>query len=85
MGFLGSKGSRKGLSKKGTAVELQTNGVDLSKFQSYDLDDERLPAVTRGVLRIIYWLFGCLVWVLGVVVGVLAATVVGVGSLMKKA
>lgn len=61
-----------------------TSGVDLSQFQSYDVDDPNLPRGTRMVLKALYWAFGCLVWVLGVGVGILAAGCVAVGSLAKK-
>ena len=55
--------------------------MDLSHFQSYDLEDPRLGAGTKAALRVVYWVFGVLVWVLGVVVGVVAAGVVAVGRL----
>ena len=66
----------------GIAPELRasTTGVDLSRFQAFDLEDPALSPGTRAVLRVIYWLFGVLVWVLGTVVGVLAAAVVSAGS-----
>ncbi|MCJ1392688.1 hypothetical protein MMC18_005559 [Xylographa bjoerkii] len=62
------------------APELhKSTGVDLSRFQSYDLEDPKLNAGTRAVLRVLYWAFGVLVWVLGVGLGILAAGVVAVG------
>ncbi|MCJ1292584.1 hypothetical protein MMC34_004135 [Xylographa carneopallida] len=68
--------------EKGMAVapELhKSTGVDLSRFQSYDLEDPKLSAATKAVLRVLYWAFGVLVWLLGVGVGILAAGVVAVG------
>ncbi|MCJ1396936.1 hypothetical protein MMC11_000128 [Xylographa trunciseda] len=63
------------------APELhKSTGVDLSRFQSYDLDDPKLNAGTRAVLRLLYWAFGVVVWLLGVGLGILAATVVAVGK-----
>ena len=48
-------------------------------------DDQTLPAATRGVLRTLYWAFQVFVWVLGVGVNLVAAGVVGLGRLVKKA
>ncbi|MCJ1282589.1 hypothetical protein MMC26_001914 [Xylographa opegraphella] len=63
------------------APELhRSTGVDLSRFQSYDLEDPKLNAGTRAVLRVLYWAFGVLVWLLGVGLGILAAAVVAVGK-----
>ena len=66
----------------GVAPELRasTTGVDLSRFQAFDLEDPTLSPGTRAVLRVVYWLFGVLVWILGTVFGVIAAVVVSVGS-----
>lgn len=71
--------------EKGIAPELRTEGVDISRFQTYDLNDKSLPAPTRAVLRVVYWFFGVLVWLLGVCVGVIAAGVVGVGRCVSRA
>ncbi|MCJ1250968.1 hypothetical protein MMC30_008198 [Trapelia coarctata] len=71
--------------EQGIAPELRTEGVDLSRFQSYDLNDKSLPAPTRAVLRVVYWFFGVLVWLLGVCVGVIAAGVVGAGKCVSRA
>ncbi|MCJ1318458.1 hypothetical protein MMC15_003786 [Xylographa vitiligo] len=63
------------------APELhKSTGVDLSRFQSYDLDDPKLSTGTKAVLRVLYWAFGVLVWVLGVGLGILTAGVVAVGK-----
>ncbi|MCJ1414477.1 hypothetical protein MMC32_000803 [Xylographa parallela] len=63
------------------APELhKSTGVDLSRFQSYDLEDPKLNAGTKAVLRVLYWAFGVLVWVLGVGLGITAAGVVAVGK-----
>lgn len=76
------KGLDAGLSDRGTAPELnaRVTGLDLSRFQAYDLADPRLGAGTRAGLRVLYWAFGVQVWVLGVVIGVLAEAVVLVGG-----
>ena len=68
----------------GIAPELRasTTGVDLSRFQAFDLEDPNLGPGVRTALRVIYWLFGVLVWILGTVFSVLAATVVSVGGCM---
>lgn len=66
----------------GVAPELrkETTGVDLSRFQAFDLEDPELSKGTRGVLRVVYWFFSVLVWVLGVGVGCVAAFVVAIGG-----
>ncbi|MCJ1476025.1 hypothetical protein MMC13_004689 [Lambiella insularis] len=67
------------------APELHhSTGVDLSRFQAYDLHDPELSTATRGALRVLYWLFGCMVWMLGVCVGVLAAGIVAVGGCIRR-
>lgn len=70
------------LPAEGVAPELrkETTGVDLSRFQGYDLSDPELGGGTKAVLRVIYWAFSVLVWLLGVGVGVLAAGVVALGG-----
>jgi len=70
------------VSLQGTAPELRGDrtGLDLSRFQAYDLEDPRLGAGTRAMLRVVYWLFGCLVWILGVGVGCLAELIVVLGN-----
>ncbi|KAL8666078.1 MAG: hypothetical protein Q9202_001815 [Teloschistes flavicans] len=54
-----------------------------STFQIVDPADERLPRTTRAVLRILYWGFECLFWALGVLVNILAMSVVALGKLIK--
>lgn len=54
-----------------------------STFQVVDPADERLPRTTRAVLRLLYWGFECLFWALGVLVNILAMSVVGLGKLVK--
>lgn len=67
----------------GIAPELRASntGVDLSKFQAFDLQDPELGAGTKAVLRMVYWGFGVVVWILGVFVGVIAALVVALGGI----
>ena len=66
----------------GVAPELRgsNTGVDLSRFQAFDLDDPELSGGTKIALRFIYWAFGVVVWVLGVFIGCLAALVVSAGG-----
>lgn len=66
----------------GVAPELRgsNTGVDLSRFQSFDLDDPDLGGGTKFALRVIYWAFGVVVWVIGVFVGCLAAGIVALGG-----
>lgn len=70
------------LPAQGIAPELRqdTTGVDLSRFQAYDLSDPELGSGTRALLRVLYWFFGVLVWLLGVAVGVIAAATVALGG-----
>ncbi|MCJ1301195.1 hypothetical protein MMC08_003994 [Hypocenomyce scalaris] len=51
---------------------------------AFAADDARLPAATRAALRVLYWAFAGLVWVLGVGVNVVAAGVVGVGMVVRR-
>ena len=76
------KGLDQQLSDRGTAPELnpRVTGLDLSRFQAYDLADPRLGYATKGVLRVLYWTLGVLVWVMGVSVGVLAELVDVIGT-----
>ena len=66
----------------GVAPELRgsNTGVDLSRFQAFDLEDPTLSGTTKVLLRVLYWGFGVLVWILGVGVGCIAAAIVAVGS-----
>ena len=66
----------------GIAPELRgsNTGVDLSKFQAFDLKDPDLGGGTKAALRILYWAFSVIVWILGVIIGVLAAGIVAFGS-----
>jgi hypothetical protein len=66
----------------GVAPELRgsNTGVDLSRFQAFDLEDPELSRGTKVMLRLLYWAFGVLVWVLGVGVGCLAAMIVALGG-----
>ena len=72
------------LPPQGVAPELrkEVTGVDLSRFQSFDLSDPELGVGTRAMLRVLYWSFGVMVWILGVGVGVIAASIVAIGSCM---
>lgn len=49
-----------------------------------DAEDEGLPAVTRGILRTLYWSFEVWIWVMGLFINILAAGVVGAGKVIKK-
>ncbi|KAI4166278.1 MAG: hypothetical protein LQ342_000168 [Letrouitia transgressa] len=48
-----------------------------------DQSDERLPKTTRAMLKVLYWVFDCLIWALGVLVNMLAVALVGFGKLVK--
>lgn len=52
--------------------------------QIFSTDDESLPKATRAVLKLLYWAFEVLFWIMGVVVQLLAAGVVGAGKLVTK-
>jgi hypothetical protein len=52
--------------------------------QIFATDDESLPKATRAVLKLLYWIFEVVFWMLGVIVHVLAASVVGAGKLITK-
>ena len=49
-----------------------------------DLDDPRLPKGTRAALKFLYWIFEVVYWVLGLVVQILVALVVGVGKFVTR-
>ena len=53
-------------------------------FRPVNVDDPGLPAGTRAVLKLLYWVFGALVWGMGVFVGLVAAAVVGLGGVVKR-
>ena len=50
----------------------------------FSTEDENLPKPTRMVLKFLYWVFEVIFWIMGVLVQVLAAGVVGAGKLMTK-
>ncbi|MCJ1237766.1 hypothetical protein MMC14_005753 [Varicellaria rhodocarpa] len=58
--------------------------IDLSSFQPFAANDEALPKGTRAVLKVLYWGFGALVWMMGLCVGMVAAGVVGLGGLVGR-
>ena len=49
-----------------------------------DPEDEKLPKATRLALRGLYWGFEVIVWILGLLVNLLAAGIVGAGKVIKK-
>lgn len=49
-----------------------------------DSEDEKLPKATRAALRGLYWGFEVTVWILGVLVNLIAAGIVGTGKVIKK-
>ena len=59
-------------------------GKHLPPKQVFSTDDQSLPKATRAVLKLLYWVFEVLFWIMGVVVQLLAAGVVGVGKLITK-
>lgn len=50
----------------------------------FSTDDESLPKATRTVLKLLYWVFEVVFWIMGVVAHILAAGVVGAGKLITK-
>ena len=52
--------------------------------QLFSTEDESLPKMTRAVLKLLYWIFEGVFWVMGVLVQVLAAGVVGAGKLVAR-
>lgn len=52
--------------------------------QIFSTDDESLPKTTRAVLKLLYWAFEVFFWLMGVVVHLLAAGIVGAGKLITK-
>lgn len=52
--------------------------------QVFSPEDENLPKTTRAVLKLLYWIFELVFWMMGVMVHVLAAGVVGLGKLITK-
>ena len=70
------KNKNKGVEGKGEKVK-PPKGL-------FDERDTSLPAGTRAALRFLYWGFEVLFWVLGALVQVLSAVVVGVGKFVQK-
>lgn len=67
-------------------AETEREGQHDWSFQPLvNADDENLPGATRAMLRTLYWCFQVFVWVLGVGVNLIAAGIVGMGKLVKKA
>lgn len=52
--------------------------------QVFSTDDESLPSATRAVLKLLYWVFELVFWIMNVLVQVLAAGVVGAGKFVTK-
>lgn len=52
--------------------------------QIFSTEDESLPKATRALLKLLYWIFEVVFWIMGVMVHVLAAGVVGAGKLITK-
>lgn len=52
--------------------------------QTFSINDESLSKTTRAVLKLLYWIFDAIFWVMGLLVQLLAAGVVGAGKLIKK-
>jgi len=64
--------------------EVAVGGRHQHPKQIFSTDDESLPKATRAVLKLLYWVFEVVFWIMGVVVHVLAAGVVGAGKLITK-
>ena len=71
-------------SMKSTFGQNSKKTIDLTSFQPFNPDDENLAAGTRAALKVLYWGFATLVWALGLLVGILAAGIVGCGALIKR-
>ena len=52
--------------------------------QIFSTQDEGLPKATRAVLKLLYWVFEVIFWLMSVVMQVLAAGVVGMGKFITK-
>lgn len=71
---------------KNERTKMEREGEHDWSFQPLvNADDESLPAATRAVLRTLYWGFQVFVWVLGVGINLIAAGIVGMGRLVKRA
>jgi len=64
--------------------EVAVRGKHQPPKQIFSTDDESLPKTTRAVLKLLYWIFEIVFWIMGVMVHVLAAGVVGAGKLITK-
>ncbi|MCJ1228062.1 hypothetical protein MMC12_004722 [Toensbergia leucococca] len=67
----------------------KTGKSNAGYFQPFEFEEEagggaELPKGTKALLRLLYWAFGVVVWVLGVGVGLLAKAVVFVGRGVGK-
>ena len=49
-----------------------------------NVDDDSLPKTTRLVVKAIYWTFEVLIWIVGLLVNLLAASVVGISKIVPK-
>jgi len=67
-----------------TAGEMAVGSKPKPPGQLFSTEDESLPKTTRTVLRLLYWIFEVVFWVMGVLVQVLAAGVVGAGKLIAR-
>lgn len=70
-----------------TTTDTDTDTADSSTIIFHPLippTDPTLTPAQRTVLRTLYWSFGLLVWIQGVVVNLLAAGVVGVGRMWER-
>lgn len=71
-----------------TVMATHAAGKETERAWTYkpmiDAEDESLPAMTRGILRTLYWSFEVWIWVMGLFVNILAAGVVGAGKVIKK-
>lgn len=64
--------------------EVAIGGKHQPPKQIFSTDDESLPKTTRAVLKMLYWIFEIVFWVMSVMVQMLAAGVVGAGKLITK-
>ncbi len=68
-----------------TTTDTDTTDSNTIKFHPLiPPTDPTLTPAQRTVLRTLYWSFGLLVWIQGVVVNLLAAGVVGVGRMWER-
>ena len=82
---LGVLASAQSLHHHDVAHDTALSHTTITAFHpAFDPNDTRFAKPTRAALKMLYASFGGLVWVLGLLVNVLAAGVVGVGAVARR-